>query len=251
MEPVALFFSEAAFPFVGGRLDQAGILSVGAGNGDTGTMGVPADRAADARRILIEALAQGPIHQPGNGEGSPFGAAHDYKVLDAQGGVAWVSDPTLVPPPPRDSDVLEHLARFPGGEVVARADGRQHHPRYGYSSLEAAETALAPSVPRPWTVAALRKAYAEASAKLRDAAEGVEARRAALVTLLAASRDEGALALVGAALDDASLEVRVAATWGILTWWRREGVPGGGLECAMDAAATWWKTRSGEVLPLK
>ena len=102
---------------------------------------------------------------------------------------------------------------------------------------------------RPWTVDRLRAEYERTSSLGPEATgSGVdpilpdrrdEEVRSALIFLLGASRNEEVLPLVGAALADDQLEVRVLATEVILGYWHGVFV-GGGTEQAMEAAAAWW-----------
>lgn len=149
-------------------------------------------------------------------------------------------DRVTIPATPKDADVLLHLAAYPGMETV-QVEGVSRTPKFGEYMLEQAEKILSDAVARPWTVARLETALAEAthpeSPELED-----EARRAALVYLLGASRDARVLPIVGAALGDRQLEVRVQATEVILRYWSGD-LPEGGTEQAMEAAATWWAAR--------
>jgi hypothetical protein len=218
--------NEAAAEFLAKLLDGAGILWAGAAKEGVETIGVPAARAEEARRILLDAL------------GDPeWDARLDYRVIDRMGNVTWEVTRTSVPPAPPGADVLEHLARFTGSMEVG---GRR--PKYGDYDLERAEKTLEGRLLRPWTVKALMKHYAESS----DPHPGHSdwEARAALIYLLAASRRPEALPLVGDALHDESLDVYVAATMGILQYWYEGPVPGDdNLEGMVPRARKWWSER--------
>ena len=61
-----------------------------------------------------------------------------------------------------------------------------------------------------------------------------------MVYVLAASRNVDVLPLVGAALSDEQLVVRVAATHGIRTYWDARPLTDGGTEQALELARSWW-----------
>lgn len=128
-------------------------------------------------------------------------------------------------------DILDRAAANPRDSRVSDGKGGMRTPRYGDHALEQAERALT-DIPRPWTVERILAAYATASAP---------ERRAHLLRVLAASRDpRGGLAL-GNALDDEALDVRVAATFGLLDYFLPVLHGGGNMESAMAEAAAWWK----------
>ncbi|MHC4192784.1 MAG: hypothetical protein ACYS8I_08975 [Planctomycetota bacterium] len=96
--------------------------------------------------------------------------------------------------------------------------------------LEKAEKLLSTKYERPWTVPRVIEWY-------RDAEQ--PKTRAALLRLLAASQDGRAIPILGAALDDSVVNVRIAATYGILDYFLGRAVEGG-TEGHMMAAHEWW-----------
>jgi hypothetical protein len=241
-EPVVAYLglNPTAGAFIVKLLDEAGIRCVGISNAGGETLSVPKEHAEEARRILYEALVKGLSNPPPAPASNPGWDGHlDYQVMDSAGYVIWSLDRTLVPPTPPRADVLAHLKRFPGTETVD-VDGQARRPEYGDLRLEEAESTLRGKLPRPWTVDALIEAYRKASdPESKSDLEG-DVARAALLYLLAASRSPQALPLVGEGLSDESLEVRVAATEGINTYWNPELLSIGGLEGAMMHARAWW-----------
>lgn len=239
LQPVVGFTTgdRATGNFVWNLLAEAGILCVGVGNAGGETLSVPPERAQEARRLLREALVQGLARTASDYETEPAWDAHlTYQILGEDGTPEWYGDRTRVPPAPPAADVFGHLQRFQGSEIVTGLDTEPgwRRPAYGDLELEQAEIALKSKRPRPWTVSVLEAWFAEA----KD-----EKVRAALVYVLAASRNASVLPLVGTALSDEQLHVRVAATHGVLTYWRREPTAGGGTEQAMLAAREWWNER--------
>ena len=99
------------------------------------------------------------------------------------------------------------------------------------SRLGRAEEALKDHA-KPWTVRKVLAWYKQA----RDAKT-----RAHLLRVLAASRHPKAAIELGEALNDSELEVRVAATYGLLDYFWPTLAPTGGTEVHMAAAAKWWR----------
>jgi len=130
-----------------------------------------------------------------------------------------------------ETDILNYRAEHPHmNSTIHYPDGSTYRPRYGDMKLEKAEKLLSTKYERPWTVPKVIEWY-------RDAEQ--PKTRAALLSLLAASQDERAVPIIGAALDDSMLEVRVAATYGILDYFMETGVEGGTEQHVM-AAHKWW-----------
>jgi HEAT repeat protein len=117
--------------------------------------------------------------------------------------------------------------------IIHYPDGSTHEPKYGDLILEKAERLLSSKYERPWTVSSVIQWY--------NMAEEREIRTA-LLRLLAASRDERAIPFLGAALGDNELDVRVAATYGILDYFMETAIQGG-TEQHMMAARKWWQQR--------
>jgi hypothetical protein len=234
----------AAGKFVMDLLDEAGITYVGVGNAGGETFSVPAARAEEARRILRKALIDGLHTPPAEVEHDPSWGGHlDYRVIDEHGYADGYLDRTKIPPAPPHADVLGHLQRFPGSEVVT-TEGKKRYAKYGDFDLEQAELTLKGKRARPWTVEVLKTWYEKTAPDT-----GEEKTRAALVYLLAASRSASVLPIVGAALADDELDVRVAATYAILAYWDEEPIPEGGTEDAMLRAQAWWKAHHAAVAP--
>jgi hypothetical protein len=136
-----------------------------------------------------------------------------------------------VPPTPGNEDVAQHLAKFLSGKEWWRLGG-------GRWQLEAVAQRLDGHVPRPWTVERLA-AYAAASLDPQE--------RADLVYLLAASKSPLGLRVAGLSLDHDDLDVRLAATEGIASYWIEFDVAGG-TEQVMDAAQAFWQSHRDRLL---
>jgi len=132
---------------------------------------------------------------------------------------------------PTEPDILDLVAKNPRGEQVQAPDGTYRTPRHGDATLEQAETKLR-HIPRPWTVSKMIRHYREA--------KGVE-ERALLLRVLAASRDPRAAVVLGETLPDEKLELRVAATEGILDYFFDDRFGGNNLEGQMTDADEWWR----------
>lgn len=89
-------------------------------------------------------------------------------------------------------------------------------------------------VERPWTV--------ERLAAARAAAADVQLR-AALVYLLAASRDGIGLRVAGKALSDPDPEVAISAALGIKTYWIGPLPPNWSSEDLLAETESWWRQR--------
>lgn len=133
-----------------------------------------------------------------------------------------------------DFDILEYISDNPHkASIIHYPDGSTYRPKYGDMRLEEAEKLLAEKYERPWTVAKVVQWY-----------QGTNEpeTRSAFLWLLAASRDERAIPYLGSALDDSALEVRIAATYGIMDYFMETAVQGG-TEQHMMAAHKWWEER--------
>lgn len=130
----------------------------------------------------------------------------------------------------QEGDILDFAAKHPRGEMITNPDGTYRIPKFGDHRLERAVEELK-DYPRPWTVPKVLAWYEEAKdGKIR----------AHLLWVLAASRDPRAALALGNALDDESLDVRMAATYGLLGYFMRVGV-NGGTEQHMLAVKEWWE----------
>jgi hypothetical protein len=133
---------------------------------------------------------------------------------------------------PPEPDILELAAKNPWVTQVQAPDGTYRTPRYGDPELERAESALR-DIPRPWTVSRMLRRY-------RDA-KSVE-RKVLLLGVLAASRDPRAAVVLGETLHDEELDLRVAATVGIVDYFFDDRFGGANLESMMTAADEWWQS---------
>jgi hypothetical protein len=130
----------------------------------------------------------------------------------------------------QEADILDFAAKHPLGTVIINPDGTFRHPKFGDHRLERAVEELN-KYPRPWTVSKALAWYVEAEdGKIR----------AHWLWVLAASRDPRAALALGNALNDDSLDVRVAATYGLLDYFMRV-VESGGTEQHMIAVKEWWE----------
>ena len=125
-------------------------------------------------------------------------------------------------------DILELATRHPP-RMWRTENGQKVHPKYRHFEVDAAAEALA-DVPRPWTVRSMIRFYE---------GETNYDRRAHALWILAVSEDPRAAVVLGEALDDEALQVRVAATYGLLDLIIRVGVVGG-TESHMIAVQRWW-----------
>jgi hypothetical protein len=130
----------------------------------------------------------------------------------------------------QEGDILDFAAKHPLGAVIINPDETYRYPKFGDYRLERAVEELK-NYPRPWTVAKVLAWY--------DKAEDGKIR-AHLLWVLAASRDPRAALALGNALNDDSLDVRVAATYGLLDYFMKI-VVGGGTEQHIIAVKEWWE----------
>ncbi|MDT4965940.1 MAG: hypothetical protein QOJ64_677 [Acidobacteriota bacterium] len=130
----------------------------------------------------------------------------------------------------QDSDVLDLALRSPRGETVQNPDGSYRSPKYGDHLLEQAVEQLS-QYPRPWTVPRLITWYRRTS---------TGKTRAYLLRALAVSRDARAAIVLGESLKDDSLDVRVAASYGLLDYFMPVAIFGG-TEQHMLAVQEWWE----------
>jgi hypothetical protein len=135
------------------------------------------------------------------------------------------------PKSPPEPDILELAASNPRVTQVQAPDGTYRTPLYGDPDLERAESALH-DIPRPWTVSRMLKHY-------RDT-RSVE-RKVLLLGVLAASRDPRAAVALGETLHDEELDLRVAATLGIVDYFFEDRFGGADLQGMMTDADEWWQ----------
>lgn len=127
-----------------------------------------------------------------------------------------------------EEDILEILARHPRNVLV-----NGHATKYGDPDIERAAATLK-SVPHPWTVSHFIHMFMMNSS-------GDSTKSAAILTVLASSREPRAAVVLASALDNASLDIRIAATYGLMNYFLDEPVSGG-TEQHMEAVKHWWKT---------
>ena len=129
-----------------------------------------------------------------------------------------------------EADILGYAAGHPLSVMVLGPDGTPRRPKYGDPTLLRAEKALKNHA-KPWTVKKVLSWYKEA---------GDGKTRAHLLRVLAASRNPKAAIELGRSLEDKNLDVRVAATYGLLDYFQTTLVSGGS-ESHMAFAAKWWR----------
>lgn len=134
--------------------------------------------------------------------------------------------------PKLSEDILELVAKHPLGVQVIGPDGSYKPAKFGDPKLARAVEHLK-FIARPWTVSVITDRYL--TSKGRD-----DQISADLLRVLAASRDLRAAAVLGPALYDSSLTIRVAATYGIMDYLMDMPV-NGGTEQHMEAAKKWWQ----------
>jgi hypothetical protein len=127
-------------------------------------------------------------------------------------------------------DLLGEIAKRPPRQSRRSDDGNIIQPKYELFEVDAAVDALS-DVPRPWTVAEMIRLYEQ---------EKDSTRKAHVLWILAASRDPRAGVILGEALTDDVLGIRIAATYGLLDIFL-ERLVSGGTESHMFAAQEWWK----------
>ena len=161
-------------------------------------------------------------------------------VLVVGASCASETPPTSNPvPAPATASSGAPAAAEPGIlDIAARRDpqGAARTPRHGDARLQAAVQALA-GMAQPWTVAAVLSTYA----RERD-----PTRRAHLLALLAVSRDPRAALRLGEALGDPNVEVRTAATQGLVRYFV-DPPRVGGSEQAAEAARAYWRDHEAEL----
>jgi HEAT repeat protein len=132
----------------------------------------------------------------------------------------------------KEPDILDTAAKRPLSVQVKNQSGAWTTARFGDPKLAEAVDDLG-FAPKPWTVPSLIKQYRDLKGKDEKAC-------AHLLRVLAASRDARAASVLGPALTDQSLAIRVAATYGIMDYFMNQPV-NGGTEQHMEAARKWWQ----------
>jgi len=130
----------------------------------------------------------------------------------------------------QERDILDFAAKNPRASQFQNPDKTWRTPKYGDYELEQAAEQLK-SYPQPFTVPKVISWYSKAKdAKIR----------ASLLRVLAVSRDPRAALALGNSLKDDSLDVRVAATYGLMDYFMLTAISGG-TEGHMLAAQEWWE----------
>lgn len=130
----------------------------------------------------------------------------------------------------QEQDILDSATRHSLMQQVENPDGSWRSPKYGDYNLEQAVERLK-DYPQPFTVPKVISWYGEAKDKKI---------RASLLRVLAASRDPRAALVLGNSLKDDSLDVRVAATYGLMDYFL-PSIINGGTEQHMLAVQEWWE----------
>jgi hypothetical protein len=130
----------------------------------------------------------------------------------------------------QERDILDFAAKNPRISQVQNPDGTWRTPKYGDYELEQAVERLK-NYSRPFTVSKVISWYSRAED---------EKIRAALLRVLAVSRDPRAALILGNSLKDDALAVRIAATYGLMDYFL-PSVAGGGSEQHMLAVQEWWE----------
>lgn len=130
----------------------------------------------------------------------------------------------------QERDILDFAAKNPRTSQVQNPDGTWRTPKYGDYDLEQAVEKLK-NYSQPFTVPSVISWYSETKdGKIR----------AALLRVLAVSRDPRAALILGNSLKDDSLDVRIAATYSLMDYFL-PSVIGGGTEQHMFAVQRWWE----------
>jgi hypothetical protein len=130
----------------------------------------------------------------------------------------------------QERDILDFATKNPRAHQVQNPDGTLRTPKYGDYKLEQAVEQLK-NYSQPFTVPKVISWFSEAEdAKIR----------AALLRVLAVSRDPRAALVLGNSLKDDSLDVRIAATYGLMEYYL-PSVVSGGTEMHMVAVREWWE----------
>lgn len=130
----------------------------------------------------------------------------------------------------QERDILDYAAKNPLDSQVQNSDGTWRTPKYGDYQLEQAVERLK-NYSQPFTVPKVISWYSKA----KD-----EKIRASLLRVLAVSRDARAALILGNSLEDNSLDVRSASTYGLRDYFINFIVDGG-TEQQMIQAQEWWK----------
>jgi hypothetical protein len=133
----------------------------------------------------------------------------------------------------QERDILDFADKNPRKSQVQNPDGSWRIPKYGDYKLEQAVKELK-NYAQPFTVPKLIVWYTEA----KD-----EKTRANLLRVLAASRDARAALVIGNSLKDESLDVRIAATDGLLDYFILYSIAGGSEQQMMFVQDWWEKNR--------
>jgi len=130
----------------------------------------------------------------------------------------------------QERDILDFALKNPRSEQVKNPDGTWRTPKYGDKQLEEA-VELLKNYAQPFTVPKVISLYYEVEdPKIRTA----------LLRVLAASRDPRAALVLGYSLKDNSLDVRIAALYGLMDYYVQTRVSGG-TEYHFIVVQKWWE----------
>lgn len=130
----------------------------------------------------------------------------------------------------QDKDILDFALKNPRNSQVQNPDGTWRTPKYGDYKLEQAVEILN-DYERPWTVEKVLKWYQNSKN---------EKERASFLRVLAVSRDVRAAIVLGNALEDESLDVRISAVYGLMDYFV-EIATSGGSEQHFIYVKQWWE----------
>jgi hypothetical protein len=117
----------------------------------------------------------------------------------------------------RQGDLLDEIAKRPPREFRKGKDGEVIRPKHQLFEIDKAVAALA-DVPRPWTVEKMTDLYAYGNDPKR---------KAHILWILAASCDSRAALVLGHALNHSELDVRIAAVYGLMSFFSGGPYSGG------------------------
>jgi hypothetical protein len=130
----------------------------------------------------------------------------------------------------QERDILDFAAKNPRASQVQNPDGTYRTPKYGDYELERAVEQLK-NYSQPFTVPKVIRWYRQA----KD-----EKIRASLLRVLAASRDPRAALMLRKSMNEGSLDLRWAATYGLMDYFILFIVDGG-TEQQIILVQEWWE----------
>ncbi len=130
----------------------------------------------------------------------------------------------------QERDIIDFAAKNPRALKVQNPDGTYRTPKYGDQYLEQAVERLK-NYSQPFTVSKVISWFSKA----KD-----EKIRVALLRVLAVSRDPRGAIVLGNSLKDDSVDVRIAAAYGLMDYFL-PSITDGGSEQQMIAVEEWWE----------